>query len=90
MDPDISPSSTLPQTAAQKLEVSVREQRYCLALLQIHGQFQFSFQKLSAGFQHMLRRPLAFGHHYNVIRIANYLHATSVHLLVKLVQVDVC
>ena len=89
MNPDIDSSSILSQAATQKLEVSAREHGNCLALLQIHSQFQLPFQKLSARFQHMLRRPFAFGHHYDVIRIANHLHAASGHLLVKLIQVDI-
>ena len=90
MNPDIDSSSILPQTAAQKLEVTVGEQTDHPALLQIHGQFQFPLQELSAGFQHMLSRSPAFGHHYDVIRIPNHLHTTFGHFLVKLVQVNVC
>lgn len=90
MNSDIYASSVLSQAAAQKLEVTVGEKTNHLALLQIHGQLQLSFQELSAGFQHVLRRPFAFGHHHDVIRIANHLYATFGHLLVELVQVDVC
>ena len=60
MNSDIHASSVLSQAAAQKLEVTVGEKTNHLALLKIHGQLQFSFQKLLTRFQHVLRRPFAF------------------------------
>ena len=38
----------------------------------------------------MFRRTLAFGHHYDVIRVAYHLHTPSGHLLIKLIQIDIC
>ena len=69
---------------------AIRSAAFGISLYTIHCKLELALQELSAGFQQVHCRPFALCKDNNVIRVANPFHAPTLHLPVKLIQIDVC
>ena len=77
------------QRKTEKLKISDRIDADRSALFRIHPEFQFLFKVSGAGFKQSFGCSFAFRQKYDVIRIADYLHASAFKFLVESVKIDV-